>query len=143
MTDTIIHHADGSETKTDDWYDAIFRASDGGKVGDFWWGVEVSYEGDAAIETRVLWLIVPIPDERAQEGSYGPLAGGGELARLYPSHEGPSEKHPTGNWAAPGPVNGWDGNVDEPTFRPSIWVGGTTDHPGWHGFLTKGKLSAP
>ena len=39
------------------------------------------------------------------------------------------------NWAAPGDVNGWDGNEDRPTFTPSI------DVPGhWHGFIVNGVI---
>lgn len=132
--DVIIHHADHSETRTQDWYNAVFDADSGADIGDWWWGEETD-------GTRVLWLVVPIPDDRADHGSYGPLVDGtGELIRIYPSHEGPSDKHPSGNWAAPGPVEGWDGNIEEPTFSPSIYVGGSTDHPGWHGFFEKGKL---
>lgn len=133
---TVIHHHDHSTTPTDDWYSAVFDAESGAEVGDWWWGEETD-------GTRVMWIVVPIPADRADHGSYGPRVadGEGELIRIYPSHEGPSDKHPTGNWAAPGPVNGWDGNEEAPTLRPSIFVGGTTEHPGWHGFLTKGELS--
>ena len=44
--------------------------------------------------------------------------------------------HAAGNWAKPGPVNGWDGNELEPTLSPSVHV----PVLGWHGFIEKGKL---
>ena len=39
------------------------------------------------------------------------------------------------NWAAPGPVSAWDGNIEKPTLWPSI-----VDPMGWHGFLIEGAL---
>lgn len=137
---TVIHHHDPADNGRDealegDWYEYVFGPDSTATVGDWWWGEETD-------GTRVFWVIVPIPQDRAAHGSYGPLSpdGDGEIIRIYPSHEGPTEAHPSGNWAAPGPVNGWDGNEDFPTFRPSIFVGGTTDHPGWHGFVENGQL---
>ena len=140
---TAIHHDAEPPTVTDDWYDYVFAAKSA-KIGDWWWSREIGWHDDDPTEPlRVLWLIVPIRDERRLKGSYGPLSpdGAGELIRIYTSHEGPTVKHPSGNWAAPGPVDGWDGDVDAPTLRPSIWVGGSSDYPGWHGYLTDGKLS--
>ena len=43
-------------------------------------------------------------------------------------------EHEPQNWAAPGSVNGWDGNEEEPTLSPSIVAGK------WHGYLRGGKL---
>ena len=45
-------------------------------------------------------------------------------------------EHDTENWSAPGPARGWDGNVEAPTFTPSILC----RESGWHGFLTNGRL---
>ena len=47
--------------------------------------------------------------------------------------------HVPDNWARRGSVLGWDGNVEQPTFQPSI------DHaPGtpiaWHGFIKAGNF---
>ena len=41
-----------------------------------------------------------------------------------------------GNWSAPGHRSGWNGDLERPTFKPSI---GT---PNWHGYITHGELSA-
>lgn len=135
-----IHHNDGSHTLVDEWYDWVYAQ---GKVGDWWWGQEIGWHDAPYVTDRILWIIVPLPAKRLAEGSYGPTtdAATGELIRIYPEHAGPTPQHPSGNWAAPGPVNGWDGNVDAPTLRPSIFVGGGSAHPGWHGWLTAGKLS--
>ena len=32
----------------------------------------------------------------------------------------------------------WDGNLDEPTITPSIWI--NKSKGGWHGWMRKGKL---
>ena len=50
--------------------------------------------------------------------------------------------HHEGDWARPGPVSGWDGNLDEPTLSPSIGVNHRDEVLGWafHGFLQAGKL---
>ena len=122
-TETLLHHADGSLEPSADIFDEIY---DRGRVGDWWWG-RTEVDGEMH---RVLWLVVPMV---ARE-KYGPrIRGEGELIAAFPSHI-------DGNWALPGPVNGWDGNLDEPTFSPSIFVGGSSDYPGWHGFLRKGRL---
>ena len=68
---------------------------------------------------RVLWLRVPNASCKT----------GVEVLCLYPSRA-------PNNWAAPGDTNGWNGDVDQPTFKPSIQAGA------WHGFLTHGELSA-
>ena len=41
------------------------------------------------------------------------------------------------NWKTPGPVRGWDGNLEQPTFNPSIWL---LNREGWHGFIRNGDL---
>ena len=41
------------------------------------------------------------------------------------------------DWTHPGDVSGWDGNIERPTFHPSIWLG---DRMGWHGFIQAGDL---
>ena len=118
----VLHHADGTVEVPASLYEDIF---DSGQVGDWWWGREPVEEDDGAYR-RILWLIVPLSPDSPRSG---PLSErGGELLRLYVKHD---EK----NWAQPGPVNGWDGNADEPTFSPSISVTG-----GWHGFFERGKL---
>ena len=52
----------------------------------------------------------------------------GDHILLHMSHE-------QGNWAQPGPINGWDGNLEKPTLSPSILVEGV-----WHGFLENGEM---
>ena len=57
----------------------------------------------------------------------------GQHLLLYMSRE-------PNNWARPGAVLGFDGNLDEPTLSPSI---GLRDGAGgwqFHGFLEKGVL---
>ena len=75
------------------------------------------HEG-GVVHKNVLWLRVPHPTNPK-----------GELILLYPGGCQPN------NWAAPGPCNRWDGNLDEPTLSPSILAPGV-----WHGYLRKGKL---
>ena len=41
------------------------------------------------------------------------------------------------DWKVPGPVNGWNGNAERPTFQPSLWL---LDRQGWHGFIVDGDL---
>ena len=41
------------------------------------------------------------------------------------------------NWKEPGDVEGWDGNLETPTFSPSMWL---LDREGWHGFIQNGDL---
>ena len=41
------------------------------------------------------------------------------------------------DWTKPGPVKGWDGDIEHPTFTPSIWL---SDRSGWHGFIRRGDL---
>ena len=67
---------------------------------------------------RVLWLLAPETD-----GRYSP-------ARIFVMHEAK-------NWAKPGNVSGWDGNLERPTFKPSIWL---HDKKGWHGYIRNGDL---
>ena len=56
---------------------------------------------------------------------------GGEPNAIY------MERQPD-NWASPGPVNGWDGDLERPTLTPSIQ---TLPHEGgWHGYITAGNL---
>ena len=47
---------------------------------------------------------------------------------IYPMHE-------ENNWSQPGTKNGWNGDEERPTFKPSI--GGKT----WHGYITHGELT--
>lgn len=56
-----------------------------------------------------------------------PEVGGGSRGVVHvPCKQGPN---------TPGRHWGWDGNLDQPTFTPSIhWIG----H--WHGYLTAGRL---
>ena len=119
----VLHHADGPPTVPDDMYDTIFEQ---GKIGDWHWA-------DVKIGNKVyrtLWILVPSLRGFGQ----GPLQDRGiELIEVYPSHA-------PNNWAQPGDINGWDGNVDSPTLRPSIFVGGESANPGWHGFFKSGKL---
>ena len=41
------------------------------------------------------------------------------------------------DWTHPGDVRWWDGNLERPTFAPSIWL---HDRKGWHGFIRAGDL---
>lgn len=52
-----------------------------------------------------------------------------EVAVLYTDHA-------TGNWAKPGPVSGWNGNIRLPTLTPSVQM----PRGGWHGFIRRGRL---
>lgn len=59
---------------------------------------------------------------------------GTEWIQVYPMHE-------PDNWAQPGPVNGWDGNREAPTFDPSIDCSCRGKHPGgWHGYIIAGRV---
>ena len=75
--------------------------------------------------TRVLWFIAPrvppIPGRQRQQ----------EYARLYTTRDDKL-------WRKGGPIKGWDGNEERPTFTPSIWL---NDKKGWHGFIRAGNLS--
>ena len=44
--------------------------------------------------------------------------------------------HTPGDWSKPGDDVGWDGNLAQPTFKPSIRAGD------WHGHITHGKLTS-
>ena len=72
---------------------------------------------------RELWFIAPCD---------APESKGWEVARIYCERS-------ANDWAkpGPGPVSGWDGNVERPTFNPSIWL---RDRKGWHGFIRDGDL---
>ena len=52
------------------------------------------------------------------------------MGRIYTMTDGQ-------DWTNPGDVSGWDGNIERPTFHPSIWL---SDKRGWHGYLTAGNL---
>ena len=77
---------------------------------------------------RVLWLLVP--------WQYSDKVRPFQKIRLYMRRD---EK----DWAVPGEVNGWDGNIEFPTLDPSIQaqrrVGGVPV-AGWHGHLKNGVL---
>ncbi|MXY79727.1 MAG: hypothetical protein F4Y94_08600 [Chloroflexi bacterium] len=121
---TVLHRADGTREPAADPFAEVFRT---GAVGDWWWAWE---RGDD--RALVLWIVVPAV--RIDPGPVGPLTErGGELIRIYPNHA-------AGNWAQPGPVDGWDGNLEAPTLTPSIHVGGSGPNPGWHGYFEAGKL---
>lgn len=131
MTD-LIHHPAGHVEPVEDWYDYFFAdvGEDGGHPGDWIWS-RVEIDG---VTHRCMLIIFPLvgrePLKRSRIGQRG-----GELVEIFPSHQ----PNPTG-WARPGPVNGWDGNEDEPTLHPSIFVRGNTATPGWHGFMQRGNL---
>ena len=44
--------------------------------------------------------------------------------------------HAEGNWARPGPVNGWDGSETRPTLSPSVQM----PRGGWHGYIRQGRV---
>ena len=70
-----------------------------------------SYDPDG---TRVLWFRAPDND----------------CARIYTTRD---DEY----WCKGGRIVGWDGNVERPTFTPSIWL---REKRGWHGFITNGDL---
>ena len=55
---------------------------------------------------------------------------GSETARILTMTDGK-------DWTHPGSVSGWDGNPEQPTFHPSIWL---RDRKGWHGYIRAGNL---
>ena len=71
-------------------------------------------------ETGLRTLLVRVPDGQ----------GGASNIRIFP------QRTPK-DWAKAGEIMGWDGNVDEPTLRPSVDVPGA-----WHGFIVRGALCA-
>ena len=119
----ILHHAKGPPTIPDHLYDEIF---DNGNLGDWYW-TDVIIDN---IKYRSLYILIPSLRGYGQ----GELEERGiELISVFPSHA-------PNNWAQPGSSNGWDGNEANPTLSPSIFVGGNSDNPGWHGFFEKGQL---
>ena len=120
----VLHHAHREPTVPDDLYDEVF---DKGTLGDWWW-CNVEIDG---VSHEALHILVPSVGGRIGQG---PLQKRGiELIEVYPMHA-------KNNWANPGPINGWDGNRDAPTLSPSIFVGGGSESPGWHGFFEGGEL---
>lgn len=92
-------------------YDAFFAYG----IGAMCWSID---EG-----LRVLYFMAP---------PTGYKNGGVKftLGRIYTMRS-------EGNRAVPGNVNGWDGNLERPTFEPSIWLLG---RKGWHGYIRNGDL---
>ena len=82
-------------------------------------------EGKPSQGERLI-VIVPHP-------SPDPPYSGAEWIQVYPMHA-------PNNWAQPGPVNGWDGNREEPTFNPSIDCSNGGKRPGWHGYIVAGRV---
>ena len=119
----VVHHADRPPEALADVYSFVF---DNGQVGDWYWADLIV----GTDEFRVLHILVP---SLRGEGQGALESRGAELIEVFPVHD-------SNNWAKPGLVDGWDGNKAEPTLRPSIFVGGGSDNPGWHGFFEKGKL---
>lgn len=72
--------------------------------------------------SRALLVVVPAPR----------FESGVELIRVLPYHA-------PGNWARPGTVCGWDGNIEEPTLHPSLdrTIEGAG---GWHGWFRRGNI---
>ena len=68
---------------------------------------------------RILYFLAPSLSDARFDG-----------ARIYTMTDGQ-------DWTHPGAVKGWDGNVERPTFNPSIWL---SDKEGWHGFIRDGNL---
>lgn len=69
---------------------------------------------------RELYFLAPCPD----------APRGFEVARILTMTDGKG-------WTHPGAVSGWDGNLERPTFTPSIWL---RNRSGWHGFIRNGNL---
>lgn len=74
------------------------------------------------------WRMLVDNDGNQHLGLYVRLPGERGGCVLYPMHQ-------EGNWAHPGNKPGWNGNWQQPTFKPSI-VGDN-----WHGFITHGEIS--
>ena len=72
---------------------------------------------------RVLYFLAPPVGEKNTECKFS-------LGRIYAMTDGK-------DWTHQGSVSGWDGNLEQPTFTPSIWL---NDRQGWHGWITKGNL---
>ena len=125
----IVHHPGSPPDLVADWYDYFF---DDGVPGDWIW-TELR-EPDGSGPFRALLIIFPRVGLPSAENNRLQQRGG-ELAHIYTSHQ----PNPMG-WALPGPINGWDGNEDEPTLKPSIFIRGKSKVKGWHGFFQKGKL---
>ena len=122
----VLHHATHAVTVPDDMYDEIFER---GELGDWHWSTTIMPDGS---HHRSLWILVP----NMQREGQGPLGPRGiELISVFPMHA-------PNNWAEPGDVQGWDGELDadRPTLRPSIFVGGSSPNPGWHGFFENGQI---
>ena len=82
-------------------------------VGAMEW--EVDKEG-----RRALWFLAPdVTGKRRWT-----------LARIYMNRSAT-------DWAVPGDVEGWDGNLERPTLHGSVWL---RDKKGWHGFIKDGEL---
>ena len=106
----MIHHGRMlSDTKED--YDAFYACG----VGAMFWRFD---EG-----CRVLYFLAPPVGYKNPEVKFC-------MGRIYTMTDGK-------DWTVPGEVNGWDGNVERPTFHPSIWL---RDRKGWHGFIRDGDL---
>lgn len=99
-------------------YDAFFEYG----VGAMAWGQEKDADG---VTRRVFYFLAPYVGEPTDH-PFGRF----ECARIYTMTDGQ-------DWCNPGPVNGWDGNEERPTFNPSIWL---RDREGWHGFIQNGVL---
>ena len=80
-----------------------------------------------------LWLNTPHPVDKGHPYGF-------ETILIYPMHQGKSEKYPKGNWARPGDQNGWDGNLQRPTFNPSIDCSSHGNGGGWHGYIVRGRI---
>ena len=106
------HNRDGEPWDT--WYDELYDGR--AEVGDYRWS---STDGHGT-----LLLLVP---DLLNEGQ----APGVEILLIYPSHA-------ENNWASPGPINGWDGNIEYPTLSPSILV--QSGEPGRAGTGTCGQV---
>ena len=72
---------------------------------------------------RVLYFLAPPVGDQNPECKF-------HLGRIYTMTDGK-------DWTHPGDVSGWDGNLEQPTFTPSIWL---RNRKGWHGYITAGNL---
>ena len=85
----------------------------------FDYGVGAMAWGKDSEGRRVLYFLAP-----------SHACGRFETCRIYAETNGE-------DWCIPGPVKGWDGNLEAPTFSPSIWI---LDRQGWHGYIKAGNL---
>lgn len=85
---------------------------------DFWDYGPGAMHWSTVNDRLVLWVVLP---------NNPPFFS--QLMLLYPRNNG-------SDWTQPGDVEGWNGDLESPTFHPSISV----PNLGWHGWIREGDL---